>query len=212
MWRGWLNNGQALEVTWPRSSFALRILIHSNDEDQGNRMLKLGLGFIGAYIPLGISRNTYTVGDEPSWGIDLSREFGAILQWGQYRKQFSWPWDLHTLAYQQQMPDEQWSSVFDYAREPRKEEHPYSYTLKSGEVQPRTATVSKRRHVLTWVAFRRFGWPRWNRESIDVEFDDEVGERTGSWKGGTIGCGYDLKLHEPMVAALRRMERERVFN
>lgn len=76
----------------------------------------------------------------------------------------------------------------------------------------RTATVSKRRHVICYVAFKPFGWPSWIKESINVDFDGEVGERTGSWKGGTIGCGYDLLPDETMLDALRRMERNRTFN
>ncbi len=38
-----------------------------------------------------------------------------------------------------------------------------------------------------------------------------VGERTGSWKGGTIGCGNDLLPGETMEQSLRRMERDRTF-
>ena len=211
MWRGWLRNGQSLEISWPRSSIACRVLIHSNDMDQGDRMLNIGLGFVGLYIPLGISRQEYQVGEEPSWGIDLSREFGVILTWGHRRKQFDWPWDLHTLAYEQHLQDGAWVDVFERDADVYKEQHPYTYTLRSGEVQQRTATVSKRRHVLCRRAFKRLGWPRWIKESINVEFDDEVGERTGSWKGGTIGCGYDLRPGETMLDSLRRMERTRTF-
>lgn len=47
--------------------------------------------------------------------------------------------------------------------------------------------------------------------SIDIEFDNEVGKRKGSWKGGTIGCGYNLKPNETPLECLKRMEKERVF-
>lgn len=47
--------------------------------------------------------------------------------------------------------------------------------------------------------------------SIDVEFNAEVGERTGSWKGGCIGCGYQMNPNETPLQALRRMEAERKF-
>lgn len=47
--------------------------------------------------------------------------------------------------------------------------------------------------------------------SIDVEFDGEVGERTGSWKGGTIGCEYELRPNETPYECLKRMEQERKF-
>ena len=34
---------------------------------------------------------------------------------------------------------------------------------------------------------------------------DEVGEETGSWKGGTIGCGYNLKPGETAEECFDRM-------
>jgi len=90
------------------------------------------------------------------------------------------------------------------------ETHDYQYTLKSGEVQHRKATIVPER--MTWRA-------RWfpllpitrTRTSIHVEFDKEVGEETGSWKGGVTGCGTDLLPNETPLQALRRMERDRKF-
>lgn len=89
-----------------------------------------------------------------------------------------------------------------------KEIHPYTYTLKNGTVQNRTATctIEKRKWHRKWFPFL-------TKESqvIDIEFNDEVGERTGSWKGGTIGCGYDMLPNETIEQTLRRMEKEREF-
>jgi hypothetical protein len=39
----------------------------------------------------------------------------------------------------------------------------------------------------------------------------EAGKRKGSWKGGTLGCGYELKKNETPLECLRRMESEREF-
>jgi len=39
----------------------------------------------------------------------------------------------------------------------------------------------------------------------------EVGERTGEWKGGTTGCGYQMLPNETPLETLRRMEKERKF-
>lgn len=87
------------------------------------------------------------------------------------------------------------------------ETHPYHYRLRNEEVQQRSAKVRKESRLWTryWIPWRLY------RETIDVEFDDEVGERTGSWKGGTIGCGYEMKSGETPLQTLRRMERERIF-
>lgn len=88
-----------------------------------------------------------------------------------------------------------------------KEKHKYHYVLRSWEVQERTATIHAEES--TWVRY----WIPWARKhrSIQVEFDGEVGDRTGSWKGGCLGCGYEMRINETPVECLRRMERERKF-
>lgn len=92
------------------------------------------------------------------------------------------------------------------------EEHPYKYKLTNGETQRVIAKIHKteREWRRRWLKFT----PIFNfvRTTIEVNFSDEVGERSGSWKGGTIGCGYDLKGNESMGECLKRMEMERKFN
>lgn len=87
------------------------------------------------------------------------------------------------------------------------ETHPYAYLLNSGVVQRRTATIKHERRMWTrwWLPSRRVS------NSIDVTFSDEVGERSGSWKGGCIGCSYTMKPGETPLQTLRRMELEREF-
>lgn len=91
------------------------------------------------------------------------------------------------------------------------EMHPYVYKLKNREQQIRTATIKVEERE--W----RPKWFMWTnlfshiRRSLDVEFSEEVGERSGSWKGGTIGCSYDMKSGESPYECLMRMEQERVF-
>lgn len=213
MWRGWLENGQSIELNWGKYGweFGVGVLIHSNDDDMGDRMICLKLWRWSAYIPIGIVPHPWPAMDGPEWSAFASMEFGFTFHWGMRRKSFYWPWDLHTLSYEQQMPDGTWADVFDRDAKAYLEVHPYTCVLESGEVQARKATVSKRRHVLCRRAFKSIRWPRRIKESIDVEFDDEVGERSGSWKGGAIGCSYDLHPRETMLEALRRMEKERVF-
>lgn len=91
------------------------------------------------------------------------------------------------------------------------ETHSYTYTLKNGKVQHRSATINGEEREWRWRWLAVLPWPRRVRRSIDVKFSDEVGERTGSWKGGTVGCGYEWRHGETMLDALRRMERERKF-
>lgn len=89
-----------------------------------------------------------------------------------------------------------------------KEVHDYTYVRENGEVQHRKAecTVEFRRWHRKW-----FPWVKMEREVIDIKFDQEVGERTGSWKGGTTGCSYDMLGGESIEQCLRRMEKERTL-
>ena len=44
-----------------------------------------------------------------------------------------------------------------------------------------------------------------------IDETEEVGKKKGSWKGGCIGCSYDLKPGETPEECLKRMEKEREF-
>lgn len=94
---------------------------------------------------------------------------------------------------------------------------PYRYCLRrsSWEVQHREATIWVEEREWRWrLPFCKWHlpWPKKVNRYIEIQFSDEVGERTGSWKGGTIGCSYSLKKDETPEECLRRMEREREFN
>lgn len=213
LWRGWFKSGQAIELSRSRQGwdFGAGILIHANDTDRGDRMLCVKFWRYSAYIPLGITFYGVDINDEPQWSVFGSAEYGLWVRWSHRSRRFDWPGSVFTSTYEQQLPDGSWVSVFDQAAVPYSETHPYTYILKSGEVQSRNATISKRRHILARHWLHRIGWPTWSKESVNIKFDGEVGERAGSWKGGTIGCAYDLCPGETMLDSLRRMEREREF-
>jgi hypothetical protein len=86
----------------------------------------------------------------------------------------------------------------------------YTYVLKSGKVQNRKANVyvSRMTWLMRWYPVLPF---KKVRTCIEISFSDEVGEKTGSWKGGCVGCGYEMKPGETPLETLRRMERERKF-
>lgn len=216
-WRGWLRDGQTLEISWPRASLGLRVVIHSDDSGSC-RMFWIGLGLIQFFIPLGRIEKEYPVGDEPSWGFDLSREFGIVWHWKHVYKSWRWPFHRILLDHSYATVDGGWKGADDWWRKGEErhkdalaETHPYRYVLRSGEVQDRKATIIEERWTHGRHILSRLGWPSQVKHSIYVEFDGEVGEESGSWKGGTIGCGYDMLPGEEPVDTLRRMEREREF-
>lgn len=89
-------------------------------------------------------------------------------------------------------------------------EFPYHYMTDGGDAQHVTATVTRRRR---FMSYRVFGVPicKHFREEMDIEFSDEVGNQRGSWKGGCVGCCWEMKPGETVFMALRRMQRERNF-
>lgn len=87
------------------------------------------------------------------------------------------------------------------------ETHPYTYVLKSGKIQNVNAKIHEEKR--TWK--RWFGLSHKVHHDVEVEFDKEVGERAGSWKGGCMACGYRIQPGETAYDALKRMERERKF-
>jgi hypothetical protein len=88
---------------------------------------------------------------------------------------------------------------------------PVRYRLSSGELQERTASVTVHRQEWRPRMTRWLPWPRHIYCGIWVEFSDEVGDGTGSWKGGTMGCGYELLPNESAASCLSRMMHERKF-
>lgn len=154
-----------------------------------------------------------------SWGVYLYEWTELCFDWGPERhKRFYMPWMLQHFEHKVMLPDGSWTEfVGSWERDKEPDgrwtaTYPYRYTLKNGTVQERTATIHVERRIWRrrWLMWTSFGQQA--TKAIDVEFNDEVGERTGSWKGGTIGCGYEMKPCETPEQTLRRMERERVFN
>jgi len=94
-----------------------------------------------------------------------------------------------------------WSEVYEY-----------KYILENGDIQhiKATVSVSEREWRPKWLTF--FPIFKKIRKTIDVTFDREVGERTGSYKGGVLGCGHDMLKGETPFYCLKRMEKDRIFN
>jgi hypothetical protein len=157
------------------------------------------------------SWGVYLNGVEAQWRFD-----SVVWCWGDYTKFFHMPWEFTHIKTEVLRPDGTWAKrVASYEKgEPdgrKVEKFAYHYRLRSGEVQERVATVHVER--MEW----RRKWTKWMpilakvRTYIEIEFDGEVGDAAGSWKGGCIGCSWELLPGETPEQSLRRMERERKF-
>lgn len=218
MWR--INSG-SIDFKWgyfaPRWGFSL--LLHRGGYFDQRYAIHFHFiwGAIHIYLPLKTripeSCNT------PKYGIEIHNSTFWIHLGGKmndseqcdskwitcYLPFFSWVHDWHRL----QLPDGTWIPYsYDDRDRAYSEKHGFRYVLNSGKVQHREAKcfVEERQWHRKWFPFLKM-----NKRVIDVSFSDEVGERTGSWKGGTVGCSYDLLPSETIVECLRRMEKERKF-
>ena len=88
----------------------------------------------------------------------------------------------------------------------------YTYILKNGKVQN---TIADYYEVIREWRPKCMMWQNLitlKKHEIEIEFKDEIGSRAGSWKGGCVGCSYEMKKGELPIETLRRMEKERKFN
>jgi len=203
----------------------MEIEFPSDWHEERRAWLRLGCGIVSVAFSFPWAR---VVPDEgqcsgPTYGFYFFGD-ALVLEWGKdtgrssdpKKKKFIYmPWSWQHVRHDYLNAD---GSLHHPARqgeydapEETKERHPYRYWLRSGKLQERIATVNGEEREWRWRLLTRLPWPRFIRRTINVEFSDEVGERTGSWKGGTTGCGWDWKHGESMLDALRRMERERKF-
>lgn len=187
----------------------------------GNIFIRLPKWFYRE-APIGEISNSY--GFTWRWGRDWGFGDSIHFNWGVKYKIINMPWQWTQVRHEILMADRSWRPVKnihfddpDNSGRPWEwegkfiEKHPYTYLRKNGEVQNRTATIGVEVREIRWRWFKWLPFPRIIRKAIDVAFDDEVGEHTGSWKGGTIGCGYTMKPGETPLQTLRRMETERKF-
>lgn len=176
--------------------------------------------FVKWFIPLRWLRPRAVPKDEmmQSWGFTVDRELKCIhFNWGIKYKIWDFPWAWRQIEHNVRRPDGSWVPYvgsWERDKEPDgrwTETYPYTYTLRSGEVQHRTAKVYVEQRKYKWRCLQWLPFYCATRQAIEFQFNDEVGERTGSWKGGCIGSGYNMLPGETPLDTLRRMESERKF-
>ena len=226
----WRINRDSIDFKWgyfaPRAGLEL-VLNRGTYFDQRYAInFALGWGKFMVYLPF---RTKLEEGcDMPRYGVAVHNDTFWIYKGGDYQDgqcQNQWiSWYLPFFSYTFvghwiEDKDHNWVRMshrkhkgpepWDFRKDKAYVEvHPYKYTLKNGTVQQRTATCTVEKRI-----WHRKWFPFLKREStvIDVEFSDEVGERSGSWKGGTIGCSYEMLPDETVYDTISRMERERKF-
>lgn len=216
------------------TSFHFKVNLRDGDGDDGI-LLIMGIPFLfDLYFGIdGVLKS----GKETTWGVaihnsafwvypgNLANKSSSDDPW--YRRNWSWyfPWSLdwhstdilkETHLTRESVWREESGQKKDWEERKSAEKTasvtwPYAYQLENGTVQH----VDAQTHIMR-MEWRARWWPIiWRRKistSISANFSSEVGEGTGSWKGGTVGCGFEMLPGETLRECLQRMERERKFD
>lgn len=180
-----------------------------------------------AYIKIGKEREHKWDDKEWSYGFYVyTWSEDVVFSWGTRRFRLEFPWMLkwqsteildfdRKVLHTTTTKDKQIyfnGGKFDQGEAIKQsiaKSYDYVYKLNDGTIQNRIATI-KCIERMTW-GWKWFPWKKHIRIDIDVRFNEEVGEKSGSWKGGCIGCSYDILPNETPEQCLRRMEQERKF-
>lgn len=220
---GYKNNWMSFYPGWRKLNFIVGPASYFD-----NRFyIQFSFGWGQFYIHIPCIRSKYDTSEPPNYGFYFYSDSywfpdTVCIRYGERFKFLDLPWIFEWYRTSYFMNDSEWEHEYkerrihdvhseEFNNRKFRQKESYTYVLSKGEVQNRIATVTVeerewRRKWLMWTSlFNRV------RTTIAVDFNDEVGERSGSWKGGTLGCGYELLPKETPLMCLRRMERERKF-
>lgn len=188
--------------------------------------INLDLIFFSLTLILPFRNNWTDECDSPKWGISIHNNTVWIYRGGKGNMNGGnkwWTWYIPFITKDWVrtsilLKDDTWEhevpgnrkDFFNQEWKDKQASWTYDYTDSyDGEVIPITIYVEERE----W----RPKWLRWTSlfakvsRSIDIHFSKECGKRKGSWKGGTLGCGYSLLPNETPIDCLKRMEKHRTF-
>lgn len=120
------------------------------------------------------------------------------------------PWYHHIYNHKTCWPvDRNLPGGYKWIADNRWQEHHNFLDKYDGSTVGATISVQEREWRRKWLMWTPlFGL---KRKTIEIEFDQEVGRHKGEWKGGTIGCSYEMIGNETPLECLTRMQIEREF-
>ena len=165
--------------------------------------------------------------DSPKWGIQIIDNLIRIYMGGAGNmdggsKSKSWEFPFIAFEHYQHLvecKDNNGNTQFVDSRELEEKGKFYRDNERINKryydfVDPYDGTVVKATYNVETREWRR-KWMSWTslfnikNKYIEVEFDGEVGRGKGSWKGGTIGCSYNMLPNETPEECIKRMEKDK---
>lgn len=155
-----------------------------------------GFSIVDGHLSVCYGRSTHDSSTEQRWG--------CFLPWTQWRFVRHSFYDADGNHFWTAPKGASW----DQRRE-MEEKCPtlqFSFRDHDGETLIATTKIEEREWLFGEGWFKWLSWFRkpMIRRSLDISFSGETGPEKGSWKGGTVGTGIDMKPGELHEAAFRR--------
>ena len=188
------------------------------EESRWSLAFKLVLFSLYIHLPFLPDRDLNLEDFMHSWGFSFHSD-ALLLSWGGKTKCLFYPWRWEHVSTEHRLsngtwwtePDNLgWSEIQKLKSEQDIETHvlDYVYHLKRGETQHRKATVTTVRR--TWKR-KCLPFIKQSHTCIEFSFSDEVGEESGTWKGGVMATAERMLPGETVEQCFRRMEKTRAF-
>lgn len=162
---------------------------------------EFGLSIFEGHLSISFGRVTHDSSTEQRWG--------CFIPWTQWRFVRSSLYRLDGSLYTHLPKSAKWGTP-EYNEQCRLEEScpriSFAFADFDGEELVAITNIEERE----WLFGT--GWFKWLsvftkpkvRRSLDIRFSGEIGQRKGSWKGGTIGHSIEMIGDELHVAAFKR--------
>lgn len=182
-------------------------------------LLLMPLCFFGygkLFVRLPINTNGLAV-DAPRWGVDFHNDTfwlyvgkSKVITWDLPFFTFEWirtsvllndeTWEHDTKSHKKNLYDDFW--------EDKKKYYIYSFTdYYDGEVIPVKFFVLEREHRPKWLNWTTIFSKK--TRMIEIDFSKPVGkDKKDNWKGGLVGCSYEMKQNENPMDCIIRFEKE----
>lgn len=164
--------------------------------------------------------------DSPKWGIAIHNNTFWLYKGGKGNMNGGnkwWTWDIPFFTKDWVrtsilLKNDTWehetkgNKKYFYSEDWKEKQKTWQYDYTDsydGEIIPTTIYVDEREWRPKWLKWTKAFAT--TRTSVDVHFSKEVGKKKGSWKGGVLGCSYELLPNENPLNCLKRMEIERKF-
>lgn len=155
--------------------------------------------------------------DDPSYGITYHNKT-IMFYWNRKCRVWNLPYSYTWIRTSLLLSDRTWEYETKGNRKTFYEKKwikkrwqiniPYKHrTTNDGDIDVLvTCHITEREWRQKWLKWTKIGTNI--KRTLNVDFSEEVGTGRGSWKGGTIGTGFDISKSGDINVGLKKMEKK----